>query len=267
MGLNWQHTIWNQDFKNPLDKFVFIYVADRCFDSEKEVSFDLEAVAEYTGITKRKVAEILQSYHQDLIEYVAAKGRNAKTKIKFLIRQRKNTFLRETPVVIEEKVSENSHENSQEKTPITNTITNVNETQPPHTPHKEYIYNTTSYPLQDGCEVLLDAVREVYQVNILHNEKRWIEQIDLAVRNGLAVKDVTTALKKLLADKKRKYPVTPENVITLAIESRLNPEENKPPIETPEKTIDEILNPPGLPYIPHFTAENLKTLEREKCLN
>lgn len=89
MGLNWQHTVWNEKFSNNTDKLLFMHIADNCADDLEEYECHLEDVAFYLEDTnKQQVARILKKYHGDLIEYTEARGRSVKSKIKWLIKQK-----------------------------------------------------------------------------------------------------------------------------------------------------------------------------------
>jgi uncharacterized protein YdaU (DUF1376 family) len=78
----------------------------------------------------------------------------------------------------------------------------------------------TAFSKNAAAEAFLDPIRKVYRANVLNNEHRWVEQIAIAQSNNLQVAEVVEALKTLLSDKTRKFPVTPENVISKAIENR-----------------------------------------------
>jgi hypothetical protein len=258
MGLIWNHTIWNLDI-DPSDKLTLLWLADRTLDESKEAEFYLNFAEEYIGLSRRQIVRILKKYNGTLIEYSAGTGRGAKNRVKWLVPQRKTIKTAQTPVVIEEKVDIKPDIKPDIKVDIKDDIS-------PTPPIRNNIYNYQTTPLPDRAGDYLDAVREVYEVNILNNEKRWVEQSALAEGNGIEPAQFTAALKTLLSDKSRKYPVTPEQVLSLAIENRLKAKSEPPPLKNiNDISIDELLNPPGLPYIPVIPYEERKELR--KCSN
>lgn len=82
-------------------------------------------------------------------------------------------------------------------------------------------------------ESFLAAVKAVYGGNTLSRADRWVAAIDSAIVEEVPVQEFTGEFKKLLNDPERKYPVTPDNVLTACLEARAR---RKPKIESPPKT-------------------------------
>lgn len=113
-----------------------------------------------------------------------------------------------------------------------NSNTNANEPGgaiPSATVADEETSDSPNETFDSAKEEYLTATREVFNTNILSKEERWLKEIENAILAGISSAEFIAELKTLLADKTRKYPITPENVLTAAIERRAR---NKPVIKT-----------------------------------
>ena len=81
----------------------------------------------------------------------------------------------------------------------------------------------------------LTAVRNIYGTNLLSREDRWVSAIENAITAEISEAEFTAELKKLLDDTSRKFPVTPDNVLTAAIEARAKRKNNLPVPSVPKK--------------------------------
>jgi hypothetical protein len=81
-------------------------------------------------------------------------------------------------------------------------------------------------------EEFLAAVKAVYGGNTLSRADRWIAAIESAIIENIPIKEFIEEFQKLLDDPKRKYSVTPDNVLTACLEARAR---RKPKIEAPPK--------------------------------
>lgn len=115
----------------------------------------------------------------------------------------------------------------------TNSNTNLN---PNSNPPVEGVPPTAENPnaaFDAKRENFLTAVKAVYGGNTLSRADRWVAAIDSAIVEEIPVKEFTGHLQKLINDPKRKFPVTPDNVLSACLEARAR---RKPKIETPPKS-------------------------------
>jgi hypothetical protein len=112
---------------------------------------------------------------------------------------------------------------------------------------------------QAELEKLFSAVKEFYDVPVLPNEARWMQNLITAAENKFAPIDITKALETLHADKSRTYPITPENVISQILSTRARNKQAKPK-EEPKKyaTRNEEMEARGFPKIP-FAKDPIPT--------
>lgn len=80
--------------------------------------------------------------------------------------------------------------------------------------------NPVSKEETEQIESFLTEIRSAYNTNCLGNEPRWVDSVLDAIASGLTPKQYSDAARFLLTDKSRKYPITPANVLALAIEQR-----------------------------------------------
>ena len=91
---------------------------------------------------------------------------------------------------------------------------------------------TETEELESETTVFLTRIKTAYDTSVLTNETRWLEVVSKAIADKIPIENFIAALNKLLLDKTRKYPVTPENVLSEAIEQRAR--RNRSP-ETPKR--------------------------------
>jgi hypothetical protein len=80
--------------------------------------------------------------------------------------------------------------------------------------------NAVNPETSEIIESYLSEVRTIYKVNVLSREDRWVDAVIEADRLGITPAQFAATLRGLLADKSRKYPVIPQNVIDAALHAR-----------------------------------------------
>jgi hypothetical protein len=85
-------------------------------------------------------------------------------------------------------------------------------------------------------EIYLTAVRKAFRVEAMPNEWKWGVGVMEAAREKITVEEYAAAAAELLAQPERKFDVTPNNVLTRAVQSRARKEVK---IQKPTKPLYE----------------------------
>lgn len=78
----------------------------------------------------------------------------------------------------------------------------------------KHISPPSAAPPSDAHELFYAEALKIYNANSLSNAPRWNQAITQIIENGYSLERFSDILKELIADKTRKFPVTPENVVS-----------------------------------------------------
>lgn len=213
---------------DPIKKLLFLYFLTNpltniagCYEiSLRRVSFD-------TGISAEKILEILAEFERDekmifrddrllILNFIKNQSFNPK------ILKGVEEIVKCCPDWVKDRLSIGYDSLSHLNLNLNlnrNSILLENERgdPPPAISREEIPVNGESF---GEVESYIGEIRAEYKTNILDREDRWLTSVQKAIATEIPAVDFISALRKLLDDETRKYPVTPENVLSAAIERR-----------------------------------------------